>query len=67
MQEKEKKFEHVSLYLYDRELMEELKKDFEARGFDSKSKYITSLIKSGLRKEQKKRVIVTDLALLGLR
>ena len=60
MQDKEKNFEHVSLYLYDRELMEELKKDFETRGFDSKSKYITSLIKSGLRKEQKKRAIVVD-------
>ena len=46
---KEKNFNYTSLYLYDRDLVDELEKDFAESGIRSKSQYLTNLIGLGLQ------------------
>lgn len=46
---KEKNFNYTSLYLYDRDLVDELERDFAESGIRSKSQYLTHLIGLGLQ------------------
>lgn len=46
---KEKNFNYTSLYLYDKDLVDELEKDFAESGIRSKSQYLTHLIGLGLQ------------------
>ncbi|MBO5046760.1 MAG: hypothetical protein J6C93_07850 [Clostridia bacterium] len=46
---KEKNFNYTSLYLYDRDLVDELERDFIESGIRSKSQYLTHLIGLGLQ------------------
>lgn len=46
---KEKNFNYTSLYLYDRDLVDKLERDFAESGIRSKSQYLTHLIGLGLQ------------------
>lgn len=46
---KEKNFNYTSLYLYDRDLVRELERDFKNSDIRSKSQYLTHLIGLGLQ------------------
>lgn len=46
---KEKNFNYTSLYLYDRDLVNELERDFRTSDIRSKSQYLTHLIGLGLQ------------------
>ena len=46
---KEKNFNYTSLYLYDRDLVDELEQDFRSSDIRSKSQYLTHLIGLGLQ------------------
>lgn len=46
---KEKNFNYTSLYLYDRDFVDELERDFAESGIRSKSQYLTHLIGLGLQ------------------
>ena len=46
---KEKNFNYTSLYLYDRDLVDELERDFKSSDIRSKSQYLTHLIGLGLQ------------------
>ena len=56
---KEKNFNYTSLYLYDRDLVDELERDFAESGIRSKSQYLTYLIGLGL---QTRKNVYTETA-----